>query len=106
MSQDTLLQRIHRASSQITLDSLLSEVEAVYNITGPSNLIISHWLREYNKRAKMLGLTMLTPYDSGLRPTDLESVFAGGGGEEGEAIQTFAGEDIQTFGGEDILIFE
>lgn len=103
MPADTLLQRIHRATSQGALDSLLAEVEVVYNATGASNLIISHWLREYNRRAKTYGLTLLTPHDSGLRPTDLDSVFAGA--EEGDALQTFAGEDIQTFGGEDIMAF-
>lgn len=94
---DTLKDRFHKAKNDLELASLQDEAfQYSSSYPGYYHLLKSHWLRENNKRAKILGLVnFILPTDSGFRPLSVESPLP----SENISIKSISGDRLMSING-------
>lgn len=96
----SLKDRFHIAKTAQELSTLQSEVDS-FDSSYPAfyHLMKSHWLRENNKRAKILNFSqaILSPYDGGLRPLTIPPI-------ADSNIFAINGDNLITIDGSDLVL--
>lgn len=101
---DTIKDKFHKSSTAQELLDLQQEI-ASYDTSNPAfyHLMKSHWLRENNKRAKILNFSqaIISPYDAGLRP--IEPIVPASLEEFYDDIYAIDGSDMYTIAEDDLF---